>query len=103
MRPTRYLITHLRNPQSFANKVRRWIRSGNNRGYHAIRVVQGTVEVEKAGLRPWGELAGHMTWDTEILPQAPRPKRQRLTAHNKAPNMLQTQFHAGLHPANPTP
>jgi len=69
MERTRYLITHLRKPHTFARKIRRWMLSANDGGYQEIHVRKGVVEVEKTGPRPWAELAGHMTWDTGIIPQ----------------------------------
>jgi len=63
---TYYAITNLSNAKVLAAKMRRWSESGS--GYAAsIRQVGNGIMVEKEK-KPWAELAGHMTNNTQIYP-----------------------------------
>ena len=63
---TFFVITNLNNAKTLAAKMRRWSESAD--GYAAsVRQVGNGIVVEK-GKKPWAELAGHMTNNTQIYP-----------------------------------
>jgi len=65
--PNTYMITGLKNQFGFARKIRRSIARGES-DYRSI-TVRGNTVIVVTSHRPWGELSGHMTWDTEIIQQ----------------------------------
>jgi len=59
-----YVVTNLDNAESLARKMRRW--SQDRYGYAQSVARRGNSIIVKKDKKPWSELAGHMTNDTQI-------------------------------------
>lgn len=61
-----YAITNLRDARGLAAKMRRW--SSRESGYACCIWQRGSTVVVEKEHKPWAELSGHMTNNTEIYP-----------------------------------